>query len=81
MNMSGAPVRVFFGAFGDISDPNHQMMDTRECSAQDCLNPCYGENQWGACNRCIEAMTNNDMARSNDCNRCELGQESKPWSG
>ena len=76
MTMDGAPVKMFFTAFGDI----HETMDIRDCQAQDCLNPCYGENQWGACNRCIGLMLKNDMARDDVCNLCELGQESKPYS-
>ena len=81
MGKSGAPVSDFFAAFGDISDPNHQKMEPRDCGAEDCLNPCYGENHWGACNRCIYYMIANGLARSDVCDLCELGQESKPWSG
>jgi len=36
--------RAIYGAFGNIEDPNHVMIDPRDCEAVDCLNPCYGEN-------------------------------------
>jgi len=29
--MSGVPLTAIYGAFGDISDPNHKMMDMRAC--------------------------------------------------
>merc|ERR1712117_363034 len=44
LSMKRIDYAVVYGAFGDISDPNHVMMDPRDCEAVDCMNPCYGEN-------------------------------------
>lgn len=79
--MSGVPLTAIYGAFGDIEDPNHQMMDMRACEREDCMNPCYGQNQYGACYKCTTYMMDNEGARHEVCDLCELGQESTPYSG
>ena len=38
---AGVASKVIYGAFGDTTSPDHQMMRTRDCEAVDCLNPCY----------------------------------------
>merc|ERR1719273_1626888 len=43
---NGVPLKVVYSAFGDITDPNHKMMDMRACAKVDCMNPCYGQNQY-----------------------------------
>merc|ERR1712141_271702 len=68
-------------SLGDIEDPNHQMMDMRACEREDCMNPCYGQNQYGACYKCTTYMMDNEGARHEVCDLCELGQESTPYSG
>merc|ERR550539_1397001 len=51
--------RAIYGAFGNIEDPNHVMIDPRDCEAVDCLNPCYGENEFGACSKCAQYLFEN----------------------
>jgi len=51
--------RAIYGAFGNIEDPNHVMIDPRDCEAVDCLNPCYGENEFGACSKCAQYLFDN----------------------
>ena len=61
---------AIYAAFGDISDPNHQVVDIRACEAKDCLNPCYGKNQYGACNKCVGYMFEHEGARHDVCDLC-----------
>lgn len=72
LQMKRIDYSVVYGAFGDISDPNHVMMDPRDCEAVDCMNPCYGENQYGACNKCTMYLFQNQGKRHPICNLCVL---------
>ena len=67
---AGVPMTAVYAAFGDITDPNHQVVDIRACEAKDCLNPCYGKNQYGACNKCVGYMFEHDGARHDVCDLC-----------
>jgi len=62
--------RAIYGAFGNIEDPNHVMIDPRDCEDVDCLNPCYGENEFGACSKCAQYLFENEGARNSVCNLC-----------
>ena len=64
------PAKAIYGAFGDISDPKHKMMDLRACAKVDCMNPCYGQNQYGACNKCTMYMLKHKGARHSVCDLC-----------
>jgi len=68
--MNGVPAKAIYGAFGDIQDPNHKMMDMRDCAEVDCMNPCYGQNQYGACNKCTMYMLKHKGARHSVCDLC-----------
>ena len=52
LEMSGKPLQMIYGLFGDLTAPDYRMMRTRDCEAVDCLNPCYDN---GSCYRCVEA--------------------------
>ena len=67
---SGAPKKAIYGAFGNINDPNHKMMRSRECERADCLNPCYGV--FGECYKCAMGLVNNEGERSSICDSCTV---------
>ena len=70
LDETGTPKKAIYGAFGNINDPNHKMMRSRECERADCLNPCYGE--IGECFKCAQGLINNAGERSNICDKCTV---------
>ena len=68
--MNGVPPKAIYGAFGNIKDPNHKMMNLADCADKDCLNPCYGQNQYGACYKCTMYMLKHEGARHSVCDLC-----------
>jgi len=36
--------------------PTGANMDDRSCESVDCMHPCYGTNQFGACDKCFRHM-------------------------
>merc|ERR1711992_360097 len=51
------PYDSIYAPLGDLSDPNHQMIDPRDCEYVDCMHPCYGKNQYGACSKCVDTCS------------------------
>ena len=70
LDETGTPKLAIYGAFGNIKDPNHKMMRSRDCERADCLNPCYGE--IGECFKCAQGLINNEGERSNICDKCTV---------
>merc|ERR1711978_268291 len=57
------PFDSVYAPLGDISDPNHKMIEPRDCEDVDCMHPCYGKNQYGACGKCVSYLLENNGAR------------------
>ena len=54
LEVKGIPYKVVYGQLGDIQDPDHETIRTRDCEAVDCLNPCYED---GSCYYCADHLT------------------------
>merc|ERR1711884_19250 len=57
------PFDSVYAPLGDLSDPNHKMIEPRDCEDVDCMHPCYGKNQYGACGKCVSHLLENNGAR------------------
>ena len=64
------PYDSIYAPLGDISDPNHVMIDPRDCEYVDCMHPCYGKNQYGACSKCVDYMLAHEGQRHSVCDMC-----------
>ena len=71
---AGVSTKVIYGAFGDIHNPSHRMVSTRDCEAVDCLNPCYED---GSCYNCTRHLFENEGARIDACNDCTVPTRSR----
>ena len=47
-------------------------MDDRSCESVDCMHPCYGTKQFGACNKCFRHMIAHPGERHSLCDLCVL---------
>merc|ERR1712024_380501 len=57
------PFDSVYAPLGDLSDPSHKMIEPRDCEDVDCMHPCYGKNQYGACGKCVSHLLENNGAR------------------
>ena len=65
---------VIYDYLGPIGTDGYTYIDSRSCEADDCMHPCYGDNQFGACNKCAEHLMTNEGERHSVCDLCVLGQ-------
>ena len=61
---NGIPDSVYYLALGsgDIT--------SRDCEAVDCLHPCYGDDAYGACAKCIDFQNSSGGDRHDVCDLC-----------
>ena len=64
---------VDFAIMYDILGPVDSYIDARHCEAEDCMHPCYGDNQLGACYTCAFHAIRG-RGRYEICDLCVLGQ-------
>ena len=64
------PFDSVYAPLGDLSDPNHKMIEPRDCEYVDCMHPCYGKNQYGACGKCVSYLLEHNGARHQVCDLC-----------
>ena len=61
---NGFDYSVFYSVMGDGE------ITTRECEAVDCLHPCYGDEGYGACAKCIDYLISSEGDRHTVCDLC-----------
>ena len=74
LRMAGVADAAIYDYLGPVGTDNYTYVDSRSCDAQDCMHPCYGDSQFGACNKCAFHLMENEGERHEVCDLCLLGQ-------
>merc|ERR1712242_340500 len=74
LSMARINPAVIYDYLGPVGTDGYTYIDSRSCEADDCMHPCYGDNQFGACNKCAEHLMTNEGERHSVCDLCVLGQ-------
>ena len=61
---NGIADSVYYSVIGDGE------ITYRECEAVDCLHPCYGDEGYGACAKCIDYLISSGGERHAVCDLC-----------
>ena len=65
---------AIYDYLGPVDTEGYTYIDTSSCERDDCMHPCYGDNQFGACNKCAFHLIENNGERHEVCDLCVLGQ-------
>ena len=74
LGMAGVAIAAIYDQPGPVSTEDYTYIDSRSCEAEDCMHPCYGDSQFGACNKCALHLIEYEGERHEVCDLCVLGQ-------
>ena len=73
LRMAGVADAAIYDFLGPVGSESYTYVDSRSCEYEDCMHPCYGDNQLGACYTCAFHAIRG-RGRYEICDLCVLGQ-------
>ena len=61
-----------YGGVVSLIKPADNSVNARACESVDCMHPCYGNKQIGACNKCVRHMMAHFGERHSICDLCVM---------